>query len=541
MKSKKQLAAALAVLCVVVIGCIAGIKVFAGTNDNTIVNGIFINTVDVGGMTEEQAVNAVNDYLKKLDETTLTVMVEDKEETITIKELGYTASVEDTVAQALNFGKTGNFIKRYKDIKDLENENMVLNLGIALDKDGVQSFVENKCTEFDVKAKNARLSRKDGKFIVKDHVMGRKLSVDDTVEKIITVLNGDWNYEDVMVEAVVMDEEPEYTAETLALCKDVLGTFSTTYASSSASRANNLANGAKLINGSIIWPGETFSTGGTMAPITVANGYSIAGAYENGQVVDSIGGGVCQVSTTLYNAALRAELEIAERAPHSMIVGYVKPAMDAAIAGTYKDLKIKNNTDVPIYIEGTTEGRTITFTIYGHETRDTKNRTIEFESKTLQVIQPGKEKITEDKTLPESYRKVTQSAHVGYRAELWKIVYENGVEVSRELVNTSSYAAVPAYVTVGTKKDKEEEEDEKDKEEEDEKDKEGEADSIKDKDTDKDKDKDKDKKPAKPTPAPTPTPTPEPAPDPEPEPEPAPEPSDPSEEEDVPLDEGEAE
>lgn len=312
MKRKKILAVTLVLLCVAALGCFAGIKVLAGTDNNTICNGILINSIDVGGMTREQAENAVNEYLAKFDDTKLTVMVDEKEESVTIKDLGYTVSVEDTVSQALNFGKTGNFIKRYKEIKDLENETMNLNLDINVNKDGVQDFVENKCTEFDVKAKNAKLSRKDGKFIVKDHVMGRKISVDDTTEKIISVLSTDWNYEDVTVEAVVADEEPEYTAETLALCKDVLGTFSTTYGSSSASRANNLANGAKLINGSIVWPGDTFSTGKAMSPITVANGYSLAGAYENGQVVDSVGGGVCQVSTTLYNAALLAELEIVE-------------------------------------------------------------------------------------------------------------------------------------------------------------------------------------------------------------------------------------
>ena len=87
------------------------------------------------------------------------------------------------------------------------------------------------------------------------------------------------------------------------------------------------------------------------------NGYANAAAYENGQVVDSIGGGVCQISTTLYNAALLAEMEIVQRQNHSMIVTYVDPSNDAAIAGTYKDLKIKNPYDTPIYIEGYTSGK----------------------------------------------------------------------------------------------------------------------------------------------------------------------------------------
>lgn len=86
---------------------------------------------------------------------------------------------------------------------------------------------------------------------------------------------------------------------------------------------------------------------------SLENGYKTATAYENGRSVDSIGGGVCQISTTLYNAALYAELEIIQRQNHSMSVSYVKPSMDAAIAGTYKDLKVKNSYDTPIYIEDT--------------------------------------------------------------------------------------------------------------------------------------------------------------------------------------------
>ena len=105
-------------------------------------------------------------------------------------------------------------------------------------------------------------------------------------------------------------------------------------------------------------------------------------------MVDSLGGGICQVSTTLYNAGLRAELEVVERSNHAMSVTYVEPADDAAIAGTYKDLKFKNTLDEPVYIEGVTSGKQVTFTIYGQETRPA-NRTLTFESVTLSTTEPG--------------------------------------------------------------------------------------------------------------------------------------------------------
>ena len=142
------------------------------------------------------------------------------------------------------------------------------------------------------------------------------------------------------------------------------------------------------INGTVLYPGEEFSVGQTIGPLTAAGGYELAGAYENGQTVQSYGGGVCQVSTTLYNAVLKAELEVTQRSNHSMIVTYVKPSMDAAIAGDYKDLKFVNNLDAPIYIEGYTVGKDIYFNIYGQETRPS-NRKVTYESEVVSEEDPG--------------------------------------------------------------------------------------------------------------------------------------------------------
>jgi hypothetical protein len=123
---------------------------------------------------------------------------------------------------------------------------------------------------------------------------------------------------------------------------------------------------------------------------------------------------------------------------------------DSAIAGTWKDLKFKNDTKSPILIEAYTSGRTITFNVWGDETRDVKKRTIKFETVVLDEKAPGKDVVTKDPAKPTTYSLTTQSAHTGYVAELYKIVYENGAEVSRTRVNKSVYNATPRYVTVGT-------------------------------------------------------------------------------------------
>ena len=238
----------------------------------------------------------------------------------------------------------------------------------------------------------------------------------------------------------------EPSEKELAQVTDVLGSFTTSYKTSGSSRSANVANGCSLINGTTLYPGEEFSTYKTVSPFSVANGYYMAGSYVSGKVVDSLGGGICQVSTTLYNAVLRAELEVTERSNHSMIVTYVEPADDAAIAGTYKDLKFKNTLDAPVYIEGVTSGKQVTFTIYGQETRPS-NRTLKFESVTLSTTEPGVQ-IIADAGQPIGYI-TRESAHKGVVAELYKHVYVGGKEESVTKVNKSNYKATPRTITVG--------------------------------------------------------------------------------------------
>ena len=168
-------------------------------------------------------------------------------------------------------------------------------------------------------------------------------------------------------------------------------------------------------------PGEEFSAYTWLTPFTVENGYASAGSYANGQVVDTVGGGACQICTTLYNAALLAEMDITQRQNHSMIVTYVPASQDSAIAGTYKDLK---------------------------ETRPA-NRTIKYVSETLSKKDPGEPITKVDASLKPGARVKEQSAHYGLQSRLWKYVYVDGVETEKTLLQTDTYMASKAIYRVG--------------------------------------------------------------------------------------------
>lgn len=418
--------------------------------EDKIESGIYVNDMDLSGMTVEEARQTVESYVSSFGDVQVTLHAFD-EGTITVSasELGLKWGNEGILEEAASFGRDGDILRCYKELKDLEHRNKVYNVTFDFDKEKIRALIEENAGQYNQEAVNASLVKTETGFQVTEGQSGIVVDTAASVDAVYNYLSSGWNGEACDIDLVVSVDEPAGTAEELAMVKDVLGTFTTSYSTSGGSRSANVANGCRLINGTTLYPGEEFSAYEAVSPFSEANGYYMAGSYLNGQVVDSLGGGICQVSTTLYNAVLRAELEVTERYNHSMIVTYVDPSADAAIAeSSGKDFKFKNNTEYPIYIEGTTTpDKHITFTIYGVETRDS-SREVSYESVVLERINPDTEVIYTDASRPVGYCSV-QSAHIGYKAQLWKVVRENGVEVSREQVNSSSYMKAPRSATVG--------------------------------------------------------------------------------------------
>ncbi len=170
---------------------------------------------------------------------------------------------------------------------------------------------------------------------------------------------------------------PRLTTSQAKKCDTKIGEFTTGYQGAGSGRAQNIAAGASHLHAKVILPGEEFSTAAALMPFTSGNGYATGGTYINGALSESIGGGVCQLSTTLYNALLRTTLEITERCPHSMPVRYISPGQDAAIAGDYKDLKFKNNTKAPVILLCETTEDKVRVTLYGTKEARRKNVTLE--------------------------------------------------------------------------------------------------------------------------------------------------------------------
>ena len=411
--------------------------------------GISADGESLAGKTWEDALHTAEEKVKDQAGISVALTIEDKKAETTAGELGFHWSNQDEAEKELKSYVGGSLIRQYMNKKDLEKAPVDVSIKTAADPDKIRDFVDTHCDGVLAQPQDASIRRENGAFVITESVLGKVVDADATASALDTAFEGlkDSNGE-ISVQAVIIEEQPAITSDDLKTIEDVLGTCTTDFSSSGAARSTNLAVGAGKINGRVLMPGEVISGYECLQPFTLENGYKTAAAYENGQVVDSIGGGVCQIATTLYDAALQAEMEIVQRQNHSMIVTYVKPSMDAAIAGTYKDIKIKNNYSTPVYIEGYTSGKKLTFTLYGKETRPS-NRQVEYVSETIGTTNPGEPQMITDKSLAPGAKVKVQSAHTGYKSRLWKAVTVDGVEQERTLLNEDTYNASKAIYRAG--------------------------------------------------------------------------------------------
>lgn len=421
-----------------------------------ILQNVTIDGVDVGGMTYEAALDRIHTLSDEYGAADITLVCSAGNVNATLADIGYRDDGDEVVLKAAGIGNSGDILKRYKERKTVETEKIELHINKSVDASSLDDIVESQIGDKINGTGSGVTFIKESKEKVSVIPEDTGMCVDTvkTVNAIDEIMASGWTGNAISTDLIIDESGVSERVRQLSEITDLLGEYTTNYSSASG-RMKNVQRATDLINGSIIYPGEQFSASQAMGPRTSANGYYTAGQYVGGKHVDGVGGGVCQVSTTLYNAVIRAELQVTQRNNHGLTVSYVPLSSDAAIAGDVLDLKFVNNTDSPIYIEGTYADGNVTFRIYGKEYRPA-NRKIEFVSKTISVISPGADVVEEDPSLPPGKRKVTQKAHTGYVAELWKNIYIDGVLTESVQVNKSSYRATPNYVSVGPEEDTEE-------------------------------------------------------------------------------------
>lgn len=408
---------------------------------------IFVDGIDMEGLSVDEAVALLkNQHNKTIEGQALNYTYKGDAYPITFDEVDWKYFLEDAVQEAYDIGRTGSKKEITKIIRELEEAPMEISILIDYNEEKLENFLLSIEQNFATDPVNSKMEKSGLDFVITPDVTGVKMDLQATLHNTLESLENNMGTD---IPIVVIEEPAKYTASDFNFEKDLIGSFTTSYSTSQTNR-QNLETGSAYLDGTIIMPGETFSAAEGMGEQTAERGYVSAGVFVGGKLVNGMGGGICQVSTTVYNAALMAELEIVERWPHSMPVGYVPLGRDAAIADGYKDLVIKNDTDSPIYLEAYARDGVLAANFYGKEIHE-EGRTVSFDTVLVSTTAKPAEVVTKDANMYVDQRVVTYEGTGSKTVTVYKTITQNGQQVSREAFVNSTYRSMADEVTVGTK------------------------------------------------------------------------------------------
>ena len=312
----------------------------------------------------------------------------------------------------------------------------------TLDTSGLDEKVKAEAAacgaKWDKKAKNGSIDKFDaasGKFVFAGEENGFAIDQDKLAADISQALK-DKKF-DAKITASGSDVAPEISAASAKEKYKTISSF-TTNTTANQNRNTNVRLAAEAINGTVIKPGQEFSFNGTVGQRTEAKGYKGAAAYNNGEVVQEIGGGVCQVSTTLYNAVFKAGLKISSRRSHTFEPSYVTPGRDATVSWDQPDFKFINNSSTAIGLRASYADQKVTVSVYGIPILE-DGITWDLDSKKVEDLGTPNPTYEEDQTLQPGAEVTKSKGSTGSRWETYKIVYKNGKEISRELDHKTTY------------------------------------------------------------------------------------------------------
>lgn len=447
-KSLICIASILVILVAGVMGYLFSIKNKVNSWNDNIYPGVSIYGIDLSGQTAEEAKETLqSQLLNQINNKVIDVKVGDKDFQLSYNDISSLVDVDSIVDEALKYGKDeGLFAKNSMIRKGVNHE---LETVLVYDDSKILEFANSVNDAVKVAPVDATISINSGKISLTNEVPGKKIDVEALVNKIKEDISPN-NAEGDTIVVELVDDMPKITVAQLQKIDGVISSFSGSYVNSSSGRITNMRLATNSINGTLLMPGEEFSYNRTIGETTPENGYQQAGAYVSGEVVQEYGGGVCHISTTLYRAAMRANLKSTLRYNHSMMVSYAAPSLDATVYEGDIDYRFVNTYDFPVYIEGYMTSNSIVFNFYGNKEA--------FGTNTYDLVNEVDEKIdytteyVNDNTLAEGTKVTTVNGMAGYRSKGYLVTYSNGVEVSRELVSNDYYAPLNTVVKVGTKK-----------------------------------------------------------------------------------------
>lgn len=480
-------------------------------NNNNIISGVKIEGIDVSGLSREEAKAKIETVYNEKIQKDIILKYEEYDTAINPELLETKYDIENAIEDAISIGKNSNiFVNNYNILFALIGKNNI-NVNMSINEEITKKSIKDIEANIPGAVIEPDYYIEDNKLIITKGKEGLNIDIDILAEKIKDNLR-DINTKQEYIEIPVINKTPEeiniekiheevykevqdayYTKEPftihpevegidfnldeakklleeekeqyeiiLTITKpkvttaqigseafpDLLATYSTNYDASNVSRTTNLRLACQKINEKVILPGETFSYNKTLGERTYAAGYKDAKVYENGQVVDGIGGGICQISSTLYNSVLMSNLEVTERRNHQFVTSYTPAGRDATVVYGLTDFKFKNTRKYAIKIKASISNGIATVSIYG--IKEDNEYAVSFSTKTISSI-PYTIKYVDDNSLNAGTEKVSQKGANGIITETYIIKSLNGKVVSTKLLSKDTYNAMQRIILRGTK------------------------------------------------------------------------------------------
>ena len=404
--------------------------------------GVTIDGVDLGGMSMEDAKTLVAGKQAETSSAfSLVVAAGEKRWRITSQEVPMTFDAQTVLERAFTVGRTGTLEERYAQIQDAAQNGVHLTTGFTYDRTAVAGLADIIADSLDVEMKNATLDAFDmanRTFTFTEAQRGYRVDRDQLAADILAALDAG-DYSRVIIPQGEMLEPTLYRAQLEGLFGRV-SSFSTK-TTKDQDRNTNIALSAAALNGRVVLPGETLSFNECTGQRTGAKGYREAGAIAGGVLVDDTGGGVCQTSSTLFNAVVRADLKIVKRSAHSWPSNYVEKGEDATVNYPSLDFVFKNEGEFPVFVVAWYEDQEVTVEIYGQMLPN--GTSIDLESKVIKTMKPSDDLLyTFDASLPVGTRQFGREKRTGYEVDTYKVYKDaEGKEIERKKLWTTTYRA----------------------------------------------------------------------------------------------------
>ncbi|MDT8901415.1 VanW family protein [Anaeroselena agilis] len=428
-----------------VIGTVTLNTAFTVTDD--VYGGVRVGDIDVGGLTlpaaEQKIADAFNAWTKH---EPITLIYNDKRWTIAAGEIDLSIDAAALAKKAYAVGRTGNIFQQLQERYLAINRGHTVPLAVGYSDDKLRARIAAIAATVDRDPRNASLKVVANFSVSKEpDAVGLKVDIDKTQADIAVKLNTKIPF---VLPLTVAKLAPAITARDLEGIDGVIGSYTTQFSPEEKNRSANILIAASNLDDTIVRQGEVFSFNAIVGPRLAKNGYKIAPVFINGKLVPDWGGGVCQVSSTLYNAALLADLKIEERTPHFRPPGYVPLGLDATVADNYLDFRFRNTSGHNIYILSDVAGDQVNIHILGRLKSNPPE--IHIVSADKKVWEPNTV-VKQDPDLDLGKEVVEVEGQKGFHISAYRVKYAAGREIGRELISTDEYQPEDRVVRVGTK------------------------------------------------------------------------------------------